>query len=181
MFRSVKFILLAMIPVISWLQAEASDQSQVAASGRIAVVNSQMALLESTAARQYARVSERQFGEQVKMLKELESQYKTLVSKLEKDGLVLSEAERTKLQTEMRRKKDDWEYQARQLQIEKNEADQKELAKLQPQLEEAIRAVAETEGYDIVIERAATRFVKLENDVTRKVIDRLNRLTAKQK
>ena len=173
MLRSIKYALLAMILV--------APLSQAAAPNRVAVVNSQMALLESAAAKQYAKVSEQQFGEQINKLKGLESQYKTLMGKLEKEGPMMSEAERTKLQLEMRRKKEDWEYQARQLQVEKNEADQKELAKLQPQLEEAIQAVAKSEGYDVVIERAAARFVKPENDVTRKVIDKLNRLTAKQK
>ena len=173
MLRSIKYALLAMILV--------APLSQAAAPNRVAVVNSQMALLESAAAKQYAKVSEQQFGEQIKKLKGLETQYQTLMGKLEKEGPTMSEAERTKLQLEMRRKKEDWEYQARQLQAEKTEADQKELAKLQPQLEEAIQAVAKSGGYDVVIERAAARFVKPENDVTRKVIDKLNRLTAQQK
>ena len=173
MLRSIKFALLAMILV--------APLSQAAAPNRVAVVNSQMALLESAAAKQYAKVSEQQFGEQINKLKGLETQYQSLMGKLEKDGPTMSEAERTKLQLEMRRKKEDWEYQARQLQAEKNEADQRELAKLQPQLEEAIQAVAKSEGYDVVIDRRVAHFVKPENDVTRKVIDKLNRLTAKQK
>lgn len=171
MFRSVKYAVLAMLLV--------APLSQAAEASRVAVVNSQMALLESVAAKRYAQESEKQFGAQVKKLKALEQEVKSLGQKLDKDGLTMSEAERTKLQMEIRRKREDWEYQAGQLQSAKNDADQKELARLQPKLEEAIQAIASSEGFDLVLERGTARFVKPENDLTRKVIDQLNKLTVK--
>lgn len=174
MLRHIQCAVFAMVLAVAPLV-------NAATSGRIGVVNSQMAMLESAAAKQYAQISEKRFGEQIKKLKRLENQYKTLSGQLEKDGLTMSETERAKVQLEMRRKKEDWDYQANQVKAEKAEADHAELAKLQPQLEEAIQAIANSEGYDLVFERAAARFVQPENDLTRKVIDKMNRLTASQK
>ncbi|MCK5894760.1 MAG: OmpH family outer membrane protein [Endozoicomonadaceae bacterium] len=173
MLRHIQYAVFAMVLAAPLVNAETS--------GRIGVVNSQMAMLESVAAKQYAQISEKQFGEQIKKLKRLESQYKALSAQLEKDGLTMSEAGRAKVQLEMRRKKEDWDYQANQVKAEKAEADHAELAKLQPQLEEAIQAVAKSEGYDLVFERAAARFVQPDNDLTLKVIDKMNRLIASQK
>lgn len=173
LLRSIKYAVFAIVMMAPLVHATTSN--------RVGVVNSQMVLLESAAAKQYTQASESQFGGQIKKLKDLESQYKILTGQLEKDGATMSEAERTKVQLDLRRKKEDWEYQASQLQAEKTKADQVELARLQPQLEEAVQAVAKSEGYDLVLERATARYVKPENDLTRKVIDKLNRMTDSQK
>ena len=172
MFRAIKklCILAALVSMASSVLA-ASDL-------KIAVVNSQMALLESEPAKGYAEKSEARFSKQIKHLKRLEGDFKKLAEKFDKEALTLAESERAKIQIEMRRKKEDWELQARQLQADRNELDQKEFEKIQPLLVKAIEQVARVEGYDMVLEKASARFVKPEFDLTRKVIDRINRLAA---
>ena len=148
---------------------------------KIAVVNSQMALLESEPAKVYAERTESKFSAQLKRLKNLQDDFEKLSEKYDKDALTLSESERNKIQLEMRRKKEDWELQANQLRAERNELDQKEFEKLQPLLIQAVEQVAKSDKYDMVLERASVRFVTSDHDITRKVIDALNKLAEGKK
>ncbi len=146
----------------------------LAQAAGIAVVNSQKALLESSPAKTYAQKSETKFSTQVKSLQKVEGEYKQLAQKLERDGATMSEAERSKVQLELRRKQEDFQFQAQSLQQEKARADQAELDRIRPKLEQAIAAVAADGGYDVVVEDATVRFSKPGLDITPKVIEKLN-------
>ncbi|WP_281647924.1 OmpH family outer membrane protein [Parendozoicomonas sp. Alg238-R29] len=163
--RSLKYIAMAAVLAAPLAQA-----------GGIAVVNSQKALLESSPARAYAKVSEEKFSTQVKNLQKVEAEYREMASKLERDGATMSEAERSKVQLELRRKQEDFQYQARSLQQEKAQADQAELDRIRPKLEQAISAVAEAGGYDVIVEEATVRYSKPGLNITSKVIEKLNGL-----
>ena len=63
---------------------------------KIAVMNYQMALLESDAAR-YAVDAEKKFGPQLSKLKTLESDAKRIQDRLVKDGDKMQQAERERL------------------------------------------------------------------------------------
>ena len=164
--RSLKYIAMAV--------ALAAPLAQ--ASG-IAIVNSQKALLESSPAKAYAKKSEEKFSTQVKNLQKVEKEYRDMAAKLERDGATMSEAERNKVQLELRRKQEDFQFQARSLQQEKAQADQVELDRIRPKLEQAISAVAEEGGFDVIVEQATVRYAKPGLDVTGKVIEKLNTLS----
>ena len=65
----------------------------VFADTKIAVLNYQMALLESDAAKKYAVDSEKKFGPQLNKLKGLESSAKDIQDKLNKGGDKMAQAE----------------------------------------------------------------------------------------
>ncbi len=150
------------------------SSSFASAEMRIGVINSQMAVMESDAAKAYAKTSEKRFGDKVKELQNMDKNIKAMEEKLQQDGPTLSPEALNKRQLELRRSVEDFQIQSRRYQAEKGQADQEELAKLQPKLQEAIDYVAGAEKLDMVLEEAAARFVKPEYDVTRKVIQRLN-------
>jgi len=64
---------------------------------KIAVLNYQMALLESDAAKRYAVDAEKKFGPQLSKLKSLESEAKRIQDRLVKDGDKMQQAERERL------------------------------------------------------------------------------------
>ena len=148
----------------------------LAQAAGIAVVNSQKALLESSPAKVYAQKSEDKFSAQVKNLQKVEGEYQELAKKLERDGATMNDAARSKIQVELRRKQEDFQFQAQSLQQEKARADQAELDRIRPKLEQAIAAVAADGGYDVVVEDATVRFAKSGLDITPKVIEKLNTL-----
>jgi len=65
---------------------------------KIAVMNYQMALLESDAAKRYAVDAEKKFGPQLSKLKTLESDAKRIQDRLVKDGDKMQQAERERLE-----------------------------------------------------------------------------------
>ncbi len=148
----------------------------LAQAGGIAIINSQRALLESSPGKVYAQKSEEKFSVQLKALQKVEKEFNSLSAKLERDGATMSEAERSKVQLELRRKQEDFQVQARNLQQEKVKSDQAELERLRPKLEQAIEAVAKAGDYDVVVEEGTVRYAKPGLDVTIKVIEKLNSL-----
>ncbi|WP_257255298.1 MULTISPECIES: OmpH family outer membrane protein [unclassified Endozoicomonas] len=150
--------------------------SPLAQAQKIAVVDSEMAVLESDAAKKYAKEAEKTFAPKIKKLKALQDELRALEQKLQKDGPTLTEGQRESRQVEIKRKFEDLQLQDRQLRSEKARSDQTELGKLRPKLEKAIEEVSKEQDYDLVLERGAARFVKPGFDITRKVIERMNKL-----
>ena len=143
---------------------------------RIGVVDSEMAIMESDAAKRYAKESETAFAPRIKNLNALQADIRQLEEKLQKDGPVLSQPQIETRQLEIQRKIQDLQLQDRQLRQDKATADQTELEKLRPRLREAMDKVAKDHNFDLIVERQVVHFVKSEFDVTRKVIEALNKM-----
>ncbi|MGY0217368.1 OmpH family outer membrane protein [Endozoicomonadaceae bacterium StTr2] len=149
------------------------------AEARIGVINSQMAVMESDAARAYAKVAEQRFGDKLKELQNMEKSLKDMEAKLQQEAPTLSQEALNKRELELRRSIEDFQIQSRRYQAEKGQADQEELGRLRPILQQAIDAVASTEKLDLVLEENAVRYVNPDLDITRKVIVKLNEQTKK--
>ena len=150
--------------------------AQAADGMRIAVIDSEMAVTESEAAKRYAKESEAKFAPRIKNLNALQADIRQMEEKLQKDGPVLSPSELESRQLEIRRKFEDLQRLDQQLRMDKGQADQAELEKLRPKMDEAIRKVSEAQKFDIVLERRAAYYVKPEFDITRQVIDAVNKM-----
>lgn len=146
------------------------------ADTKIAVLNYQMALLESDAAKRYAADAEKKFGPDLNKLKTLEGDAKRLQDRLTKEGDKLSTAERERLELEFRQKARDFQAQSRELNEAKARADQETLHQLKPKLDQAVADVLKKGDYDLVLDRAAVVDVKPQLDITRQVIERMNQL-----
>lgn len=143
---------------------------------KIAVLNYQMALLESDAAKRYAVDAEKKFGPDLNKLKTLEADAKRLQDRLAKEGDKLSTAERERLELEFRQKARDFQARSRELNEAKARSDQETLHQLKPKLDQAVADVLKKGDYDIVLDRAAVVDVKPQYDITRQVIERMNQL-----
>ena len=141
---------------------------------KVAVLNYQMALLESDAAKKYAVDAEKKFGPQLNRLKGLESDAKRIQDRLVKDGEKMQQAERERLELEFKQKARDFQFQSKELNEAKALADRDMLQKLKPKLDKAVEEVIKQGNYDLVLERGAVVDVKPQFDITRKVIERMN-------
>lgn len=150
--------------------------SPVFADMKIAVLNYQMALLESDAAKRYAVDSEKKFGPQLNKLKTLESDAKRIQDQLIKDGEKMQQAERERLELEFKQKARDYQFQSKELNEAKAVADRDMLQKLKPNLDKAVEEVIKKGNFDLVLERGAVVDVKPQYDITRQVIERMNQL-----
>src|SRR3989338_6515047 len=118
---------------------------------KVAVLNYQMALLESDAA-------------------------KRIQDRLVKDGEKMQTAERERLELEFKQKARDFQFQSKELNESKAVADREMLKKLKPNLDKAVEEVIKTGNFDLVLERGAVIDVKPQFDITRQVIERMNQL-----
>lgn len=162
-----KSILVAMMSIMALASLPAAAQS-------IAVLDYQMALLESEAAKRYSVDAEKKFGNQLQRLQNLEAEAKRLQERMQRDGEKLGQSELEKLELEFRQKAREFQSQSRELNEAKAESDRKMLEQLKPKLDSAVEAVLKAGNYDLVIDRSAVVDVKPNLDITRQVIERLN-------
>jgi outer membrane protein len=148
----------------------------VFAEMKIAVLNYQMALLESDAAKKYAVDAEKKFSPQLSKLKTLESDAKRIQDRLMKDGERMQQAELERLELEFKQKARDFQSQSKDLNEAKAVADRDMLQQLKPKLDKAVEDVLKTGNYDLVLERGAVVDVKPQFDITLRVIERMNQL-----
>ena len=148
----------------------------VFAEMKIAVLNYQMALLESDEAKKYAVDAEKKFGPQLSKLKKLENDAKRIQDRLMKDGERMQQAELERLELEFKQKARDFQAQSKDLNDDKAIADRDMLEKLKPKLDKAVEDVLKSGNYDIVLERGAVVDVKPQYDITLRVIERMNQL-----
>jgi outer membrane protein len=141
---------------------------------KIAVMNYQMALLESDSAKRYAVDAEKKFGPQLTKLKSLESGAKTIQDKLVKGAEKMQQGERERLELEFKQKARDFQFQSKELNEAKAIADREMLKQLKPKLDKAVEEVIKAGNYDLVLERGAVVDVKPQYDITRQVIERMN-------
>lgn len=143
---------------------------------KIAVLNYQMALLESDAAKRYAEDAEKKYSPQLNKLKGLEGDAKRIQDRLVKEGDKLATAERERLELEFKQKARDFQFQSKELNDSKAAADRDMLQQLKPKLDKAVEEVLKKGDYDLVLERGAVVEVKPQFDITRQVIERMNQL-----
>ncbi|AYN95437.1 MULTISPECIES: OmpH family outer membrane protein [Pseudomonas] len=141
---------------------------------KIAVLNYQMALLESDAAKKYAVDAEKKFGPQLNKLKALEGDAKNIQSRLAAGGDKMKDSERDRLESDFKQKARDFQFQSKELNEAKAAADRDMLKQLKPKLDKAVEEVLKKGNYDIVIERGAVVDAKPQYDITRDVIERMN-------
>ena len=162
-----KSILIAVMSVMALASLPVAAQS-------IAVLDYQMALLESEAAKGYSVDAEKKFGNQLQRLQNLEAEAKRLQERMQRDGEKLAQSELEKLELEFRQKAREFQTQSQELNEAKAQSDRQMLEQLKPKLDSAVEAVLEAGNYDLVIDRSAIIDVKPNLDITRQVIERLN-------
>ena len=153
-----------------------APMAQAADGMRIGVIDSNMAVRESNVAKRYFQEVDARYAPRIKNLTALEADILQMQEKLQKDGPVLSPAELESRQLEIRRKIEDLQRLDQQLRVDRAQADQAEFEKLRPKMDEAIRNVSESLKFDMVLERGAALYVKPEFDVTRQVIEAVNKM-----
>lgn len=141
---------------------------------KIAVMNYQMALLESDAAKRYSVDAEKKFGPQLEKLKGLESDAKRIQDRLGKDGDKMQQAERERLELDFKQKARDFQFLSKELNESKAAADRDMLKQLKPKLDKSVEDVIKKGNFDLVLERGAVVDVKPQYDITRQVIERMN-------
>jgi outer membrane protein len=94
---------------------------------------------------------EQEFSSRVKQIKSLETELKSLEDKLNRDGAVMSESERSNLEKKLRTKSLDYKRVSEETGYDLNTRKNQELGKLQRRIVEAVQAIAKEQSFDLVL------------------------------
>jgi outer membrane protein len=139
---------------------------------KIGFVNSDRVLREAQPAQAAQQKLEAEFAKRNKELEDTAARLKGLADKLEKDGAVMQEAERTRRQRELSELDRDFQRKRREFQEDLNQRRNEELASVLERANRTIRQIAEQEKYDVILQDAVYFSPKV--DLTEKVIRALN-------
>lgn len=135
---------------------------------RIGVVDTERILRESDQAVRAEKKIEKEFAVRDQEIKKLTKQSKDLQSSLEKDGSTMSDTARRSKERELANLNLTLQTMQREFREDLNLRKNEELAVVLARADKAIRQIAESEGYDVILQEAVYRNPKV--DITDKVL-----------
>lgn len=145
-----------------------------AAELKIAVLDTQRALVESEEAQALLAQAQEELQAEQDQLQALNDEIVELNQKLQTDGEVMSPAEQRRLQKDIEDKQIDLQFLGNKLQKEVNDRRQELLQQMVPKIDVVLKDLIELEGYDMIMERGSLRYVNSKHDITRRVTEKLN-------
>jgi len=139
---------------------------------KIGFVSTERIMRESVAAKAAEARLTQEFAKRDKDLQELGVKLKATADKLEKDGPVLTEAERTRQQRDLQDMDREFQRRRREFQEDLNQRKNEELQSLLERAQRIVRQLAEQEKYDVILQDAV--YVGPRADVTDKVLKTLD-------
>ncbi len=146
-----------------------------AADIKIGFVNSSVLLEQAPQAERAKQKLEQEFSSREEELRKLRQQVQDLESRLNRDGVTMSESDRSDLERELNRKLRDLQRQQSNFRDDLNLRKNEELGKLQRLVLEAIREVASDKGYDLVLSEGVV-YSADRVEITEDVLDRLQQM-----
>ncbi len=139
-----------------------------AADTRIGIVDTERVLRESEQAIRAEKKIEKEFSVRDQEIKKLAKQIKELQESLEKESGKLSDSTRRTKERELANLNLQLQTQQREFREDLNLRKNEELAQVLARADKAIKAIAESEEYDIILQEAVYRNPKV--DITDKVL-----------
>ena len=141
---------------------------------KIGYVNSERVLREAGPAKAAQRKLEAEFGKREKDLNDQNTALRAQADKLDKDSPTLSEAEKTRRQRELVELDRDLQRKQREYQEDLTQRKNEELSSVAERANRAIKAIGDSEHYDVILQDQLVIYFSPKVDITQKVIDALN-------
>ncbi|MDK1022948.1 MAG: OmpH family outer membrane protein [Gammaproteobacteria bacterium] len=141
---------------------------------KIAVVDVQKAILRSEQAKTYMLQIQNEFKGEEDEIRTLQSDAAALLERLQKDGEVMSDSEKRKLQLKIEDKNSDFLYLRKKLQRQIDDRQQELFAGIDQKVQKAIEELVMSDDFDLILPRQAALYVADLYDITRKVTEKLN-------
>lgn len=147
---------------------------------KVAVVDSQKAILQSAEAKRLLQQLEDEFKDEQKEIRNIDAERTALLEKARKDGEVMSPQEQIKMRRQIESISNDLSYKTQKYQKEIVDRQRELLSGFSQKLQDAVREIVLSDDYDMVINREAVFYVGELYDITRKTTEKLNVLQAKE-
>ncbi len=144
----------------------------MAQDSRIGYINTQRITTESAPAKAAQAKLEQEFSKRQKDLADLQLSLKSFSEKFERDAPTLTESQRASRQKEFAEQSRDFQRKQREFQEDLNGRRNEELQQVLDKANKAVKQVAESEKYDLVIQEVV--YSNAKHDITEKVLKILN-------
>jgi outer membrane protein len=158
---------LSVAALLAFTAAAASAQDS-----KIGYINTQRITSESAPAKAAQVKLEQEFSKRQKELADQQGSLKALSEKFERDQPTLSETQRASRQKEFQELSRDFQRKQREFQEDLNGRRNEELQQVLDKATKAVKSVAESEKYDLVIQEVV--YSNSKHDITEKVLKILN-------
>lgn len=145
-----------------------------AAELKIAVLDTQRALLESAEAQELMQTAQFDLEGDQNRVNALGQEIRTLQEQVQKDAEVMSPAEQRKRQKEIEDKQIEYQFLVNKLQKDVQDRRQELLQQMAPKVDAVLKDLIEVEGYDLILQRGSLLYANSRHDITRKVTEKLN-------
>lgn len=139
---------------------------------KVGIVNLDRIFREANSAKTAQTKLEQEFGKREKELNDIATQLKTLSDKFERESPTLSESQRATRQKQLVDQDRDFQRKRREFQEDLNARKNEELQQVIERANKVVKALAEAEKYDLIIQEAV--YVNPKHDITDKVLKSLN-------
>ncbi len=146
----------------------------VAAELKIAVINTQQAILQTEEAQAKAKIIESDLKSDEEAIRALAKSIQAAQEVLIKDAEVMGDSQKAKARKDIENQNIEYQFQIKKLQKALNERQQELFNDMAPKLDAALKDLIELEGYDVLMERQSLLYVNSKHDITRKVTEKLN-------
>ncbi len=140
---------------------------------KIGFVNTERVFRDSQQAVKAQKKLEKEFQSRDQEIQKTIKQARDLQTYLEKEGLTLSETDRTKKQRELANISRDLQHSQREFREDLNQRRNEEFASVQERARKAIVEIAEKEKFDLIVENVV--YASARVDVTDRVLKLLDR------
>ncbi len=159
--------------IITLILALAITVPAWAADIKIGFVNTERVFRDSQLAIKAQKKLEKEFSSREQDIQKKVKQARDLQTYLEKEGLALSDADRTKKQQELANLSRDLQHAQREFREDLNQRKNEEFAAVQERARKAIMDIAEKERFDLILENVVYASPKV--DITERVLKSLER------
>ena len=157
------------IPLLALALCGLFAAGQASAEIKIGVVNFQKLLEEAPQTKAAMQSLDNEFGPRRRELMTLQNDLKAKDDKLQKEGAVMSEADRANAEKTLRDQQREFLRKAGEFQDDASTRKNEELGKVQRYLVEEIQTYAQAQGYDLVLGQGVF-FAKPPLDITANVL-----------
>ncbi len=173
--KALMMLLFGLVLSLGGWAAGASGQSGVL---KIAIFDPQVALWSSNLAQQALKNFKTDVKGQEDQMKTIKGQLDALGEKMRKDASIMSQADQKKIQAQGEQLYQQYQKLAMTVQEKSKSMQQQVISTLTPKLEKAIAKIEKDEAYDLVLDAHAAIIYHPQLDITKKVIEGINALTA---
>lgn len=146
----------------------------MAAELKVGYVQVDKILQEAPQTTESGKKLEKEFSPRTQELDRMQKQIKDIQASLDKDGLTMSESDRRNKERDLSSVNLEFQRKQRELREDVNLRKNEELSSLQDRINKAVTAVAEAEGYDLVV-YSGVAFASKKVDITDKVLKSLGK------